>query len=69
MAKTLVQLRAFFEDVGWTTIDDCEDYILMIKSHSPELSSLIGYISNEVFMAKLVVINLYDEYLQYALAA
>jgi hypothetical protein len=41
----------------------------MIKSHSPELSSLIGYISNEVFMAKLVVINLYDEYLQYALAA
>mgnify|MGYP003602742224 FL=1 len=69
MAAILVQLRAFFEDVGWTTIDDCEDYILMIKAFSPELSSYIGYthIGNE---AKLIVINLYSyEYMQYALAA
>lgn len=69
MVGTLVQLRVFFEDVGWTTIDDCEDYILIIKAFSPELSSYIGYthIGNE---AKLIVINLYsDEYMQYALAA
>ena len=69
MVGTLVQLRAFFEDVGWTTIDDCEDYILIIKEFNPELSSYIGYtyIGSE---AKLVVINLYgDEYMQYALAA
>ena len=69
MAAILVQLRVFFEDVGWTTIDDCEDYILMIKAFSPELSSYIGYthIGNE---AKLIVINLYSyEYMQYALAA
>ena len=69
MIQTLVQLRVFFEDVGWTTIDDCEDYVLMIEMLSPELSSSIGYtyIGNE---AKLVVINLYgNEYMQYALAA
>ena len=69
MAAILVQLRAFFEDVGWTTIDDCEDYILMIKAFSPELSSYVGYthIGNK---AKLIVINLYSyEYMQYALAA
>mgnify|MGYP003601497644 CR=1 FL=1 len=69
MAAILVQLRVFFEDVGWTTIDDCEDYVLMIKAFSPELSSYVGYtyIGNE---AKLIVINLYSyEYMQYALAA
>lgn len=69
MVATLVQLCAFFEDVGCTTIDDCEDYILIIKEFNPELSSYIGYtyIGSE---AKLVVINLYgDEYMQYALAA
>ena len=69
MVATLVQLSAFFEDVGWTTIDDCEDYVLMIKAFSPELSSYVGYtyIGSE---AKLVVINIYgDEYMQHALAA
>ena len=69
MVATLVQIRVFFEDVGWTTIDDCEDYILIIGAFNPELSSYIGYtyIGSE---AKLVVINLYgDEYMQYALAA
>lgn len=69
MIRTLVQLRSFFEDVGWTTIDDCEDYILILQAFNPELSSYIGYtyIGSE---AKLVVINLYgDEYMQYALAA
>ena len=69
MVATLVQLRAFFEDVGWTTIDDCEDYVLIIEAFNPELSSYIGYtyIGSK---AKLVVINLYgDEYTQYALAA
>ena len=59
MIQTLVQLRVFFEDVGWTTIDDCEDYVLMIEMLSPELSSYVGYthIGNK---AKLIIINLYD---------
>ena len=68
MVETLVQLNAFFKEIGWTTIDDCEYYILMIKAHSPELSSSIGY-TYERRRAKLVVINLYDENSQYALAA
>lgn len=68
MVERLVQLHAFFKEVGWTTIDDCEDYILMIKAHSPELSSFIGYIY-ERRQAKLVTINLYDKNSQYALAA
>lgn len=69
MVRTLVQLRAFFEDVGWTTIDDCEDYVLMIKALSPDLSFYVGY-THIGSKAKLIVINLYDnEYMQYALAA
>lgn len=69
MVRTLVQLRAFFEDVGWTTIDDCEDYVLMIKALSPELSFYVSY-THIGRKAKLIVINLYDnEYMQYALAA
>ena len=69
MVAILVQLRAFFEDIGWTTIGDCEDYILIIKAFNPELSSYIGYtyIGSK---GRLIVINLYDdEYMQYALAA
>lgn len=69
MVQTLVQLRTFFEDVGWTTIDNCKDYVLMIETLNPELSFYVGY-TYTGNKAKLITINLYDDkHMQYALAA